>query len=109
MTDFDLLRHCVLLVTAGSRAYGLHGQDSDVDIKGVIIPPRQYFLGALKSFEQADQASELESFEADLSDEEKAAVANSKLEGSLYGIRKFVRLAAEANPNILEVLSSYRA
>ena len=34
-----------------SRGYGIHKAGSDVDLKGVAIPPRAYFLGFLKVFE----------------------------------------------------------
>jgi len=73
----------VLLVTHGSHAYGLNTPTSDVDIKGIAVPPREYFLGFASGFEQA------ESHGPDM---------------VVYDIRKFFRLAAECNPNIIEVL-----
>ncbi len=73
----------VLLVRHGSHAYGLATETSDLDIKGVAIPPADYFLGFLKRFEQA------ESKQPDM---------------SIYDIRKFFQLACDCNPNIIEVL-----
>jgi predicted nucleotidyltransferase len=102
--NFDLPRHTLLLTTGGSRAYGIHTAASDVDVKGVAVPPARYLHGFLHRFEQADKAEHLASFAPLLSDEERAAVATSKLEGVVYELRKFMGLAAEANPNILDVL-----
>ncbi len=92
--DFDLARdyhgnlewlpkRTILLTLGGSHSYGLNTPESDVDIKGIAIPPREYFLGWLKRFEQA------ESHDLDL---------------TIFDIRKFFALAAEANPNVLETL-----
>ena len=37
---FDLPAHTHYLVIAGSRSHGLHTPESDVDLKGVALPPR---------------------------------------------------------------------
>src|SRR5271170_4056076 len=75
----------VLLVRHGSHAYGTNTETSDEDFKGVAIPPKEYFLGAIKRFEQA----ELKAPDPD---------------AVIYDIRKFFTLAADCNPNIIEVL-----
>ena len=80
-----LNRGTVLLVRHGSHAYGTNTATSDEDFKGVAIPPKEYFLGSTKRFEQ----SELKAPEPD---------------AVIYDIRKFFNLAAECNPNIIEVL-----
>ncbi|RYE75405.1 MAG: hypothetical protein EOO74_10075 [Myxococcales bacterium] len=74
----------ILLVTHGSHAYGLNTPTSDIDLKGVAIPPREYFLGYLQRFEQAE--------------------GKDPYDLVVYDIRKFFNLAAECNPNIIEVL-----
>jgi predicted nucleotidyltransferase len=73
----------IFLTRAGSHAYGLATPESDLDLRGVVIPPKEYFLGFAHRFEQA------ESREPDL---------------VLYEIRKFFTLAAACNPSILELL-----
>lgn len=75
----------VLLVRHGSHAYGTNIDTSDEDFKGVAIPTKEYFLGSAKRFEQA----ELKAPDPD---------------AVIYDIRKFFNLAAECNPNIIEVL-----
>jgi predicted nucleotidyltransferase len=73
----------IFLTQAGSHAYGLATPESDLDLRGVVIPPKEYFLGFAHHFAQA------ESRESDL---------------VLYDIRKFFALAAACNPSILELL-----
>lgn len=102
--NFDLFDRTILLVVGGSRAYGIHTEASDVDVKGVAVPTAEYFHGYLHRFEQADQTSYISAFAPVLNEVEKAVVAQTKLEGSIYELRKFVNLAVDANPNILDVL-----
>lgn len=75
----------VLLVRHGSHAYGTNTVTSDEDFKGVAIPTKKYFYGYTHRFEQAE-----------LKAPDDDAV--------IYDIRKFFNLAADCNPNIIEVL-----
>ncbi len=102
---FDVFDHMILATRAGSRAYGTHTPESDVDIKGVVIPPKRFILG-FSGFQQADKAEHFKDprFLALLSDEEREIVKSSKVEGSLYDIRKQAKLALDCNPNILDPL-----
>lgn len=102
--NFSLLNRTILFVIGGSRAYGLSTSSSDIDIKGVAVPTKEYFFGYLNNFEQADKPSCLANFIYLFSEQEKNIISNSKLEGSIYDIRKFTNLAAKCNPNILDVL-----
>lgn len=74
------------MVKHGSHAYGLNTETSDLDVKGVAIPPKDYFLG-MKGFEQAEYKD-----------------VDQNAEAVVYDIRKFCSLAADCNPNIIEVL-----
>jgi len=102
--NFDIKEHTVLLTICGSRAYGTNTAESDIDIKGVAIPPKKVILGCLDSFEQADSASEMAKFIDLFPQDERIIIENSKLEGSVYELRKFVKLAMDSNPNVLDVL-----
>jgi len=74
----------IYLCTAGSHSYGTNIESSDVDIRGVCIPPKEYFLGFLHKFEQAE--------------------SKEPYDAVVYDIRKFFKLAAACNPNIIELL-----
>lgn len=102
--DFVLRPRTVLLVIAGSRAYGMHTAESDIDLKGVCVPPKYHYLGGLRTFEQANQDDELQRFADLLTASEQRAGARSGLEGTVYELTKFCRLAADCNPNMLDVL-----
>lgn len=82
-----LADNTILLVRHGSRAYGTNTATSDTDIKGICIAPVDHYLGLGSEFEQAEFKSEEEN-----------------TEGVVYELRKFLKLAAECNPNILEIL-----
>ena len=73
----------IFLAKSGSHAYGTNLPTSDLDIKGVAIPPREYFLGFLHRFEQAESKDP---------------------DAVIYDIRKYFALAADCNPNIVEML-----
>lgn len=100
----DLVARTLFLAVAGSRAQGLHRPDSDVDLRGVATPTAAQLLGYRQTFSQADTPEGLAVFAPHLRPDERAVAAGTKLEGSVYALAKFVRLAADANPSILEAL-----
>lgn len=97
--------HTILLTAAGSRSYGTNRPDSDVDVKGVTVPPRGYRDGFLHHFSQADGKEHLQQFIENLTDEESRAIAKRDgLDGVVFGLPKFMKLAADCNPNVVEAL-----
>lgn len=86
--NFDVDQRTIVLVKHGSHAYGLATPDSDLDLKGVCIEPIQYHLGYLNRFEQ----------------EERLVHKGHPHDKVTYSLKKFVRLASDCNPNIIEVL-----
>ena len=102
--QFPIRPYTILLCVGGSRAYGLHTERSDVDVKGVVIPPGWAYHGFRHRFEQAEGPEAVDPFADTLNAEEVAAVAREKLEGVIYELRKFMSLAADNNPNILDAL-----
>jgi predicted nucleotidyltransferase len=82
-----LTSNTILFGKAGSHSYGLNTASSDIDLKGVAIPPKDYFFGWMKKFEQAER--------------KKSA---DDIEFVIYDIRKFFNLCADNNPNIVELL-----
>jgi uncharacterized protein len=79
-----LARRTIFLTKHGSQAYGTALPTSDIDLKGIAIAPRAYYLGFLQHFEQAE--------------------VREPLDAVIYDIRKFFKLAADCNPNIIEML-----
>jgi len=99
-----LAQRTLFLAVAGSRAQGLHRPDSDVDLRGVAVPTPTQLLGYRETWSQEDDPAALASFAAQLPEVERQVASGSQLEGTVYALAKFVRLAADANPSILESL-----
>jgi uncharacterized protein len=76
----------IFLTIAGSKSYGTNTPESDTDVRGVCIPKdKTYYFGyGLNVFEQQDKGWEDDRV--------------------IYDLRKFIKLAVDNNPNILELL-----
>ena len=79
-----LKERTIFLTRYGSHAYGTSTPSSDLDVRGVAIPPRDYILGFSKTFEQS--------------------ISSTPVDLCIYGLQKFMNLAADCNPSIIEVL-----
>lgn len=101
---FNLQARTILLVVTGSRAYGMSRPDSDVDLKGVAIPTAEYHHGFLHRFEQADTPEHMLGFLDNLTLHEQDVARASKVEGTVFDLGKFCRLACESNPNLFDIL-----
>lgn len=72
------------LTIGGSHGYGTNVEGSDVDLRGVILPTKDNILG-LNKLEQ---------------------IENKETDTVLYSVDKFISLASNANPNIIEMLGA---
>lgn len=82
----------ILLTRTGSHAYGTNTEDSDQDFKGIVIPPKEYYLG-MNSFEHYNNKN-------------GKSIRNTKddIDVSLVAIRKFFKEASGGAANTLELL-----
>ena len=95
----DLIHMCV----SGSHAYGMATATSDVDVRGIVFPPRQAVFG-LNHFEQAEGKRGLQ-FMLDALTKKGFAIPNgNEVDYTLMSLPKYFALALNANPNILEQL-----
>jgi predicted nucleotidyltransferase len=83
----DLTRYVILRVGAGSRAFGLAVETSDEDRRGVYLPPAELTWSLFKPPEQIEYRRE-------------------GVEETCWELEKYLQLALQANPNILETLWS---
>jgi predicted nucleotidyltransferase len=82
--DPNLGENILILTVAGSVAYGTDEAGSDVDLRGVAVETAPDVLG-LNSFEQfEDRATDT----------------------VVYGLKKFIRLCLNCNPNVMELLGT---
>jgi uncharacterized protein len=80
----ELQRFVIFRCIVGSTAYGLNSDDSDVDRRGIYLPPAELHWGLAGVPEQLE----------------------TEHEECYWEIEKFIRLGLKANPNILECLYS---
>jgi len=78
----------------GSKLYGTSTENSDVDHVGIFIPNKDYVLG-LKTCEQVE-------IKTNSSDSGRRNTKEDS-DTTLYSLPKFIKLATENNPNILEI------
>lgn len=83
----------ILLGTVGSHAYGINTPTSDLDIKGICVRPASHYWG-LTEFKQKDKGWHDTTLD----------VIKAASDCTVYDIIKYVALAANCNPNILELL-----
>lgn len=85
----------ILEYRVGSHLYGTNTPTSDVDYNGVFIAPEEYYLG-LNSVEEVDFSV--------VSKNKDGKNNPDAIDRKLYEFRKFVRLALDNNPNVIEQL-----
>lgn len=87
--QFDLKEHSILIGHVGSHSHGTYlpakkGGIDDIDIQGVVVPPKEYYLG-LKQWENLN-------------------VWVDEYDIVMYEARKFMKLLLKNNPNVLGLL-----
>ena len=98
--NFDVEQRTIILVRHGSHAYGTNTPTSDIDVKGVAIEPRSFHLGFLHTFEQFESMGTTTG--GNLA--RLRSLAGKDADVVIYSLKKFAKLAADCNPNIIEVL-----
>ena len=83
LREYNLHQHVIYRCVIGSRAYGLDHAESDVDRRGVYLPPADLHWSLYGVPEQLE---------------------NPETQECYWEFQKFLILALKANPNILECL-----
>jgi predicted nucleotidyltransferase len=102
-----LLSNCSYLTTMGSQAYGVSTDDSDLDVYGFCIPPKDivfpHLAGIIPGF--GNQGERFEQWqEHHIRDPNKAV----EYDFSVYSVVKYFQLCMENNPNMIDSLFTPR-
>lgn len=81
----------------GSVLYGTNGPNSDIDISGIFVEPIHDLLSPFGKCKQ-------EISESVISKLDNGKNSSDAIDKKLYSLQKFVKLAYENNPNIIEML-----
>ncbi len=94
----EVERCAILCAVVGSQSYGISLPHSDTDYKGIFIAPKPYYYG-LHTVEQKDRG-----WLGEEAGTGKFAYLDGNKDVTFYELRKYVKLAAACNPNIIELL-----
>jgi uncharacterized protein len=83
----------------GSKAHGIATDSSDNDIKGVRIESLDEAMGLSGGFEQFEFRTA-----AERTGKHDAPSEEGDFDVTIYGLRKFLRLALKGNPSVVELL-----
>jgi hypothetical protein len=83
LAEYDLYDFVIYRCVVGSQAFGLAGEDSDIDRRGIYLPPADLQWSLYGAPEQLENEATQECY---------------------WELQKFLILALKANPNILECL-----
>lgn len=124
----EAIKHCIFQYTSGSHQYGTNRPDSDIDKRGVFIAPlecafnifQSSFIGsgsiksdlhiALDAIEYGDSIKAKHAVESALQTDRGDLTLSAETvhkvgeDTELQELRKFMKLAADCNPNIIEFL-----
>ena len=85
----------ILEIKSGSHMFGTNTPDSDQDFVGIFMPPPEILFGL--------QECELVTMNEESKDSEGRNTSEA-VDRTFYNIKKFVKLALQNNPNIINVL-----
>jgi len=85
----------ILELEVGSRLYGTDTPESDIDLSGIFVAPKEFYLG-LKNVAEVDMSI--------VSKKDNGRNDQDAIDRKFYELRKFIKLASENNPNIIEQL-----
>ncbi len=95
----------IFLTVVGSQSYGLATPESDIDVKGIAIPNIDAKFGFYGKFDQKDKWSDDNTLITNTNREFCQEVeSNPPKDRVVYDLAKFIKLAADCNPNIIETL-----
>jgi uncharacterized protein len=94
MDRITVEKRSIIIGLVGSHGYGLSRPSSDQDYRGIFIAPKVYYLGSA-TIDQKD---------AGWSEPGILDFLDNNQDTAIYELRKYIQLAANANPNILELL-----
>jgi predicted nucleotidyltransferase len=83
--DWNPVDYRIFETVSGSQLYGTSTPYSDIDYRGICVPPMEILLDPFHGFEQKDSGFEEE-------------------DRTLYALGKYMKLCADGNPNIVELL-----
>jgi len=85
----------IIEIRVGSHLYGTNTPSSDLDYSGVFLPVKEFVFGFQK----------VEEVNLSIKDKDEAGKnTQNAVDRKLYEFRKFVKLAIDNNPNIIEQL-----
>jgi uncharacterized protein len=95
LAEPDLSTWSILLAYRGSIAHGMHNPDpesiDDVDLMGVVVPPREYYLGLSQYGSRGTKE-----------------IKRDRWDVVIYEARKMIGLLQKGNPNVLSLLFTKR-
>lgn len=94
-----LLPNICFLAIDGSKSYGMSTINSDLDVKAIVLPPKEIREHLFNKFDQAINNKDLELKYSHLKNPN-----NPKFESTCFALSKFFQLAAQVNPNIISLL-----
>ena len=105
--QYDFLRqeprlneHIALLTFGGSIAYGLNTPESDIDIRGVVMPLRSDLLGTGFAMSENDKHNKNLIFGNNGFEQ----YLDIPTDTTLYTMKKLFSLLYKCNPNVIEML-----